>query len=91
MKSSNVRKKHGEQSAGPKTELGQQRCAAAKTIRGFETRTTRAERAEAEAMRRLRDLEDLGRLLGIMNGPRTQGRKPDLSDLSGVNSHLKLR
>lgn len=89
MKGSNVCMKHDEQSAGPKKELGRQLCAAATTIHGFETRTTRTERAEA--MRRLRELEDLGHLLGIMNRPRAQGRKPDLNDLSGVNSHLILR
>ena len=66
---------HGGKSTGPKTELGRQRCAEAKTIYGFETRKTRTERAEA--MRRLRELEDLGHLLRIMSGPRTPGRKPD--------------
>ena len=70
----NVCRMHGGKSTGPKTELGRQRCAEAKTIHGFETRKTRTKRAEA--MRRLRELEDLGHLLGIMRGPRTPGRKP---------------
>ena len=65
---------HGGASTGPKTVQGRQRCAAAKTIHGFETRKARTERALG--MRRLRELEDLGRLLGILRGSRTPGRKP---------------
>ena len=65
---------HGGVSTGPQTPEGLARCAAAKTVHGFETRKARAERAEG--MRRLRDLEDLGYLLGIISGPRTSGRKP---------------
>jgi hypothetical protein len=64
---------HGGKGSGPKTEAGRQRCAAAKTIHGFDTRQTRTERALG--MRTLRELEDLGHLLGIMHGPRTSGRK----------------
>ena len=52
-----------------------QRCAEAKTIHGNETRKARSDRAEA--MRRLRALEDLGHALGIMQGPRMPGRKPN--------------
>ena len=59
---------------GPKTAAGRGRCAKAKTIHGFETRKARTERALG--MRRLRELEGLGRLLGIMVGPKTPGRKP---------------
>ncbi len=65
---------HGGASNGPKTVQGRQRCAAAKTIHGFETRQARTERALA--MRRLRKLEDLGHLLGLLRGARTPGRKP---------------
>jgi len=65
---------HGGKSTGPKTAEGKTRCAAAKTIHGFETRQARTERALG--MRRLRELEDLGHLLGIMTGPKTPGRKP---------------
>ena len=65
---------HGGASTGPKTELGRQRCADAKTIHGNETRKARLDRAAA--MRRLRLLEDLGHAMGIMGGPRTKGRKP---------------
>ena len=65
---------HGGASTGPRTPAGRQRCAAAKTIHGFETRKARTERALG--MRRLRELEDLGHLLGIMTGSKTAGRKP---------------
>lgn len=65
---------HGGLSTGPQTLEGKARCAAAKTVHGFDTRALRAERAEG--MRRLRDLEELGYRLGIMSGPRTPGRKP---------------
>ena len=64
---------HSELPKGPRTAEGQQRCAAAKTIHGFETRQARTERALG--MRRLRELEDLGHLLGIMSGQRTPGPK----------------
>ena len=37
---------HGGKSTGPVTELGRQRCAAAKTIHGFETRAKREYRAK---------------------------------------------
>lgn len=65
---------HGGASTGPKTPEGRARCAAVKTMHGFETRKTRIERAEG--MRRLRELENLAYRLGIMSGPRTPGRKP---------------
>ena len=68
-----VCKTHGGRSTGPKTEVGRQRCAEAKTIHGNETRKARAERALA--MRRLRALENLGHMLGIMKGAKTPGRK----------------
>ena len=65
---------HGGASTGPKTELGRQHCAEAKTIHGNETRKVRIERSVG--MRRLRELEDLGYVLGIMKGSRLPGRKP---------------
>ena len=37
---------HGGKSTGPVTELGRQRCSAAKTIHGFETRAKREYRAK---------------------------------------------
>ena len=75
MKGKRVCRTHGGASTGPKTPEGRQRCAEAKTIHGNETRKARTERAQA--MRRLRALEDLGHALGIMQGARTPGRKPD--------------
>ncbi len=74
IRAMNVCRMHSGKGSGPKTKEGRQRCAAAKTLQGFETRKTRTERALG--MRRLRELEDLGHLLGIMSGPRTPGRKP---------------
>jgi len=74
MKNRAVCHGHSELPKGPRTPEGRQRCAAAKTIHGFETRQARTERALG--MRRLRELEDLGHLLGIMTGARTPGRKP---------------
>jgi len=74
MKNQAVCHGHSELPEGPRTPEGRKRCAAAKTIHGFETRKARAERAQG--MRRLRELEDLGHLLGIMTGPKTPGRKP---------------
>ncbi len=65
---------HSGRPMGPKTSVGRGRCAAAKTIHGFETRQARTERALG--MRRLRELEDLGHLLGLLRGARTPGRKP---------------
>jgi hypothetical protein len=65
---------HGGASTGPKTPEGRQRCADVKTIHGNETRKARTERALG--MRRLRTLEKLGYALGLMEGARTPGRKP---------------
>ena len=75
IKGKRVCKTHGGRSTGPKTQAGRQRCADARTIHGNETRQARSDRAEA--MRRLRALEDLGHALGIMQGPRMPGRKPN--------------
>lgn len=69
---------HGGASTGPKTEQGRQRCAEAKTIHGNETRKARTERALG--MRRLRELEKLGYALGLMEGARMPGRKPNLQE-----------
>jgi hypothetical protein len=74
MKNQAVCHGHSELPKGPSSPEGRKRCAAAKTIHGFETRQARTERALG--MRRLRELEDLGHLLGFMTGPRTRGRKP---------------
>ena len=48
---------HGGKSTGPVTELGRQRCAAAKTIHGFETRAKREYRVKKFA--ELKEIENL--------------------------------
>ena len=69
-----VCKLHGGRSTGPRTPEGRQRCAAARTVHGQETTSTRMERRLASA--RLAVLEWAGHALGIMQGTRTRGRKP---------------
>jgi len=51
---------HGGKSTGPKTDAGKQRCAAAKTIHGWETREKRRIRAE-----KLRELSDMEKILSL--------------------------
>ncbi len=75
LKGKRVCKTHGGRSTGPKTEAGRQRCAAAKTIHGRETREARNERSLASA--RLAVLEEVGFSIGLMSGGRTRGRRPD--------------
>jgi hypothetical protein len=65
---------HGGKSTGPKTAAGRQRCAEVKTVHGRETRTIRARRSGDVAY--LRNLEDAGRVLGVIGGTKTSGRKP---------------
>ncbi|NBV95918.1 MAG: hypothetical protein EBR90_03915 [Actinobacteria bacterium] len=74
MKGKQVCKFHGGLSTGPRTEIGRQRCAEAKTVHGRETRRGRIE--QSIAMHRLRAIEELGHALGIFNGSKTPGRKP---------------
>ncbi len=64
---------HGGRGSGPKTPEGRASIAAARTVHGRETRQARSERSAASA--KLSQLEDAARLLGLMNGPRTRGRK----------------
>jgi hypothetical protein len=72
--SSSVCKYHGY-GGGPKTKPGRERCAAAKTIHGRETRQKRAYRSTK--MAELYELETLGRKIGLISGPKTAGRKPN--------------
>jgi hypothetical protein len=65
---------HGGKSTGPKTAEGRQRCAEVKTVHGRETRAIRTRRSGDVAY--LRNLEDAGRVLGVIGGTRTPGRKP---------------
>ena len=75
LKGKRVCKTHGGRSTGPKTEVGRQRCAEAKTIHGREKRKTRNERSLASA--RLAVLESVGFAIGLMSGGKTRGRRPD--------------
>jgi len=88
MKGKRVCLTHGGRSTGPKTPEGRQRCAEARTKTGTETRKARNERAEA--MRRLRAFEDLGHALGIMEGKRTQGKKPKSKRTDAVGTGTML-
>ena len=72
-RSSSVCKYHGY-GGGPKTKSGRERCAAAKTVHGRETRQKRAYRSAK--MAELYELETLGRKIGLISGPKTAGRKP---------------
>lgn len=65
---------HGGRSTGPRTTEGRQRCAAARTVHGQQTRQARAEMA-LDA-RRLRAIEALGCFLGMLPRPKSRGRKP---------------
>lgn len=57
MRGKAVCRSHGGASTGPKTEAGRQRCAAARTVHGWEGRKTR--RVRAENLKELRELETL--------------------------------
>ena len=54
---------HGGASTGPKTVKGRKRCAAAKTVHGWETRELRSTRAE-----KFREMKVLMKLLGDFYG-----------------------
>ena len=45
MRGKSVCRAHGAASTGPQTEQGRKRCAAAKTVHGYETRAAREYRA----------------------------------------------
>jgi len=82
MRGKAVCRTHGGRSTGPKTEVGRQRCAEAKTIHGRETREARIERSLGSA--RLAVLEEVGFVLGLMSGTRTRGRKPNSLKISSI-------
>jgi len=65
---------HGGRSTGPKTVAGRARCAAAKTVHGHSTRQARRELSEE--LVQLAILEQTGRLVGLITGPRSRGRRP---------------
>ncbi len=65
---------HGSGSTGARSPEGKARIAAAHLVHGRETRSIRKERSEG--LGRLAELETLGRVLGMITGPRTRGPKP---------------
>ncbi len=65
---------HGGHSTGPRTEAGKARIAAAMTVHGQSTRQARRELTEELAQ--LAILEQTGRLVGLITGPRSRGRRP---------------
>ena len=70
----NVCRFHGGRSTGPRTEAGKARIAAAMTVHGNSTRQARAELSEE--LMQLAILEQTGRLVGLITGPRSRGRRP---------------
>ncbi len=88
IKGKRVCRSHGAR-GGPKTNLGRQRCAAAKTVHGNETTSKRLERSEVSA--RLAVLEMVGHSLGFMHGPRTRGRKPNRMNEAYPEFQLLMR
>lgn len=67
--------RHGGASTGPRTIEGKRKCAAARTVHGWETTAMRQERSLGSA--RVAVLEAVGFGLGLMIGGRTRGRRPD--------------
>jgi hypothetical protein len=67
--------RHGALSTGPRTPEGKKKCSAARTVHGRDTIAIRKERSLASA--RLAVLETVGFGLGLMEGNRTRGRRPD--------------
>ena len=64
MQGKRVCRSHGGASTGPKTIAGRQRCAAAKTLHGRETRAIRA--ARDVKLRELRELEQTLKNAGLI-------------------------
>ena len=64
MQGKSVCRSHGGASTGPKTIAGRQRCAAAKTVHGRETRAIRA--ARDIKLRELREMEQTLKNAGLI-------------------------
>jgi hypothetical protein len=73
MRGRSVCRAHGGKSTGPKTPEGKARIAAAQTTHGRETRAIRQERSRQLAY--LAALEEFARVLGMISGPESPGRK----------------
>jgi hypothetical protein len=67
--------RHGANSTGPRTDAGQRKCAAVRTVHGQETTAMRQERSLGSA--RLAVLESIGFAIGLLRGTKTRGRRPD--------------
>jgi len=65
----------GRKFSGPKSIEGRIKCGKAKTVHGLETTAVRQERSLESA--RLAVLESIGFAIGLLNGTRTRGRRPD--------------
>ncbi len=65
----------GRKFSGPKSIEGRIKCGKAKTVHGLETTAARQERSLESA--RLAVLESIGFAIGLLNGTRTRGRRPD--------------
>jgi hypothetical protein len=76
MKGKEVCAAHGGKSTGSKTDAGRQRCAAARTKHGNDSR--RARKEYSEKIRELYELELHGRKIGLITGQKSPGRKPGL-------------
>jgi len=70
----NVCRFHGGRSTGPRTEAGKARIAATKTVHGQSTRQARRELSKE--LVHLAILEQTGRLVGLITGPLSRGRRP---------------
>jgi hypothetical protein len=64
---------HGGRSTGPKTLKGRRRIAAAHTVHGRDARLAREERSAVSV--RISRLVDAARVLGMIGGAKTRGRK----------------
>ena len=67
--------RHGGASTGPRTVEGKRKCAAARTVHGWETTAMRQERSLGSA--RVAVLEAIGFAIGLLKGTKTRGRRPD--------------
>jgi hypothetical protein len=67
--------RHGGASTGPRTIEGKRKCAAVRTVHGWETTAMRQERSLGSA--RVAVLESIGFAIGLLKGTKTRGRRPD--------------
>jgi len=65
---------HGGRSTGPLTEAGRAKCAQIKTVHGQSTRQSRLELREE--LIRVAMIEEMARMIGMITGPRSRGRRP---------------